>query len=134
MKVSELIESASDDYENNYKGWVRHDPEGKYAIVDAYDQLETMVLDRGIDSNEALDFVVSKYKLDNQARMTLVKWLEHDMNTPEEEEEWHVKHTGQNTDQSIATLRKQKTAAKRSGNVTRERQKNFAIMAKSHWK
>lgn len=50
-----------------------------------------------------------------------------------EQEEWHVKHTGQNTDQSIATLRKQKSAAKRSHNVKRERQKNFAIMAKSHW-
>lgn len=51
-----------------------------------------------------------------------------------EEEEWNVKHTGQNTNQSIATLQHQAAAAKRSGNTHRYRQKEFAVRAKQHWK
>jgi len=49
------------------------------------------------------------------------------------EKEWDVKHTGQNTKQSIATLRKQASAAKKSGNIHRYRQKEFAVQAKTHW-
>jgi hypothetical protein len=50
-----------------------------------------------------------------------------------EEEEWGVKHTGQNTDQSVETLQHQAAAAKRSGNTKRVRQKDFAIRAKTGW-
>jgi hypothetical protein len=50
-----------------------------------------------------------------------------------EEEEWGVKHTGQNTDQSVETLQHQAAAAKRSGNTHRYRQKEFAVRAKTHW-
>lgn len=56
-----------------------------------------------------------------------------DFDIPQEEEEWGVKHTGENTKQSIATLQHQAAAAKRSGNIHRYRQKEFAVRAKQHW-
>lgn len=51
----------------------------------------------------------------------------------DEQEEWGVHHTGQNTDQSVATLRKQASAAKKRGDTTEVRQKDFAIRAKTGW-
>lgn len=50
-----------------------------------------------------------------------------------EAKEWKVKNTGQNTKQSVATLRKQAASAKRSGNTKRVKQKDFAIRAKTGW-
>jgi len=44
-----------------------------------------------------------------------------------------VKHTGRNTKQSVATLKKQRTKAKKSGNTKAVKQKNFAIRAKTGW-
>ncbi len=41
-----------------------------------------------------------------------------------------VKHTGQNTNKSIAELEKEKSNAKKSGNTKAVKQKNFAIRAK----
>ena len=61
---------------------------------------------------------------------------EEDMSTPMSEawaKEAKVKHTGRNTNKSIAKLKKERTNAKKSGNTKSIRQKNFAIRAKSHW-
>jgi hypothetical protein len=50
-----------------------------------------------------------------------------------EQEEWAVKHTGENTKQSVATLRHQAAAAKKAGDIHRYHQKEFAVQAKTHW-
>ena|SRR5665213_708656 len=44
-----------------------------------------------------------------------------------------VKHTGRNTNKSVAKLKKERSKAKKSGNTKSIRQKNFAIRAKTGW-
>ena len=51
----------------------------------------------------------------------------------EDEQEWGVHHTGENTDKSVAELHKELASAKRSGNTKGMRQKEFAIRAKTGW-
>lgn len=45
-----------------------------------------------------------------------------------------VKHTGRNTNKSIAKLKSERTKAKKRGDTKAVKQKNFAIRAKSGWK
>lgn len=51
----------------------------------------------------------------------------------EDEEQWGVHHTGENSGKSLEQLHHELTGAKRAGNTTRIRQKEFAIRAKSGW-
>ncbi len=44
-----------------------------------------------------------------------------------------VKHTGKNTNKSVAKLKKEETKAKKRGDTKAMRQKNFAIRAKTGW-
>ncbi len=44
-----------------------------------------------------------------------------------------VHHTGENTEQSVAELRKERDAAKKRGDTTTVKKKDFAIRAKTGW-
>lgn len=57
----------------------------------------------------------------------------HNWSGGEENEEWGVHHTGQNTNKSVAELRHELANAHKSGNTKEMRQKEFAIRAKTHW-
>jgi hypothetical protein len=50
-----------------------------------------------------------------------------------EAKEWKVKHTGRNTNKSVAELEKERTKAKKRHDTKAVKQKNFAIRAKTGW-
>lgn len=53
--------------------------------------------------------------------------------TTTEAKEWKVKHTGRNTNKSVAELEKERTKAKKRHDTKAVKQKNFAIRAKTGW-
>ena len=141
MKVKDIFENANHVFSK---------PELLQIFAPFLDRLE---LDHGNDREEMIRYHIDRLvgkttpevlrlmprgprghwaDLMSDIRDTIINYPEY--NEQEEDEAWDVKHTGENTNKSIADLEHEKAAAKRSHNVKRERQKNFAIMAKRHWK
>ncbi len=126
MKVNQLIESWGNqtihskvdqpyviyfDYTGAGRG-----PEPIAGPFPSREAAEQYAAEEGYDLKNK-DYFVDVYNEANEA------WAE----------EAKVKHTGRNTNKSVAQLKKERTSAKKRGDTKAIKQKDFAIRAKSGW-
>lgn len=89
----------------------------------------------GFTKMKELEFAIraKKAKGGKWAGVDTDKTEDHKPTEVNEAKEWKVKHTGRNTNKSVAKLEKERTKAKKRHDTKAVKQKNFAIRAKTGW-